>query len=316
MRLLNVGLGGRQNVGRVDHIVLQYPSREARDAARADYQRTFGFDQWTEVGVIAGANVDVIIDWTAGVELLCPAGPPDGSDAAVAEDGPVFLGLVFGVADLDAARERAHRHGARTIPIILAPEVDALTAERFAVGREAIIPAQDMGGIPIVLGDFKPLPGHEPLRVDDHGFLYPDAVDHVVFAFADEARLLHARERLEAVLGIDVWQDLGVIEPGGLRVLLAPQAGMELIAPAQADSPLMAVVGQAPAAQFFAQVINSSTFDAVAHRVVAAGGRAHEQAVHPALLAQGHAVRHTHIGRVGGVRTMLSEVRASDHTAR
>lgn len=247
MTQLNLDDTGRQNVGRVDHVVYHYPSRQSRDAARADFAAKFGFDGWMEIGEIEGANLDVIVDWNSGIELLAPLDEPGGDPAGHGS----LQAVVFGVADLDAAVARANANGARTIPVVLSARVEALTAERFSIGREAIIPAEDMGGLPIVLGEFAPLPGSETTRIDERGRLYPGAVDHLVFAFADENLLAKAQERMAAVLGVDEWHDLGVLHPGALRVVIAPKAGLEFICPGGAGCFLDQHIAQNGSVSFF-----------------------------------------------------------------
>jgi predicted enzyme related to lactoylglutathione lyase len=304
MAVLNVDESGRQNVGRVDHVVYRYPSRQARDAARDDFRAKFGFETWMDVGTVETAGVDAIVGCDCGLELLSPSDSLDGDPS---ERG-AFSAVVFGVADLDAAVERAKAHGARTIPIPLPEPVKEIMACRFAVVREAMIPLDDLGGVRIILGEFAPLPGQETVKVDDRGRLHPGALDHIVFAFADLSLVERAVARVRAVLGVEDWLDLGVIEPGALRVFIAPEAGLEFICPAAPGSFLDSHIARNGPASFFGQVISVADFDAGVERVGKAGGAAHERPVHPVMLQRVSSARHAAIGRVGSIPTTLSEV--------
>lgn len=308
MLQLNVNETGHRNVGRVDHVVYRYATREARDAARDDFVAKFGFGNWTDMGPIPEAGIHVLIDWDAGIELIAPI-----DDAASDQtEPPALMAVVFGVADLDVAVARAQAEGVRTVPITLSQDMKDLTAQRFAIGREALIPPADIGGVPIVLGEFKPLPGRETLRVDNRGRAFPDSVDHLVFAFADMDLLEAAIKSFTAILGVEKWHDLGVLEPGLLRVVIAPDAGLEFICPSAPGGFLDAHIARHGAVSFFAQVIGVADFDTTAERMRALGGKVHERLVHPALLDHADAVRHASAGRVGGFTTTLSEVIAQD----
>lgn len=302
MAVLNIGAGGRQNVGRIDHVVYCYASRQSRDAARAEFEAKLGIHGWSEIGEIDQAGIDVIVDWGSGIELLCPVRDKNILSAGLAAHGEGFHGAVFGVADLDAAVERVRSNGAEPI-IIPLPRSD-----RFEVSREAIIRPADIAGLAIVLGEFKPFAGRETIAIDDRGRMRPGAIDHLVFAFADETLLRAAVERFSALLGVGDWEDLGTIEPAGLRVLIAFDAGIEFICPARAGTFLDAHVAQHGPASFFAQVMATDDFDRGIERVVDAGGKAVERPVAPALLARHAGARHAGIGRVGGIQTTLSEI--------
>jgi hypothetical protein len=159
-----------------------------------------------------------------------------------------------------------------------------------------------------VLGEFKPLAGRETVLVDERGRMHPGAIDHLVFAFAGEAQLRATIERFSALLGVEEWTDLGTIEPAGLRVLIAFEAGIEFICSARAGCFLDSHIAKHGDASFFVQVMATGDFDSGIARVINAGGKAVERPVAPALLARHAGARHAAIGRVGGIQTTLSEI--------
>jgi hypothetical protein len=301
---LNIGAGGRQNVGRVDHVVYEYKSLAAREAAKAEFEQRFGVAGWTDVGLIETFGIQVIVDWDSGMELLCPAADAPGADGEMTGHAH---SIVFGVADLDEAVARANRAGARTTPIVLPAWVKEKSADRFSMAREAAINPEDVGGIPIVLGEFAPRPGRELVEQDERGRLHPGGIDHIVYAFANEELLNHARERLTAVLGIEEWDDYGTLEPIAIRVLFAPLAGLELLCPARAGSMLDPFVAKHGQISFFNQSLAVADFDGAMERVRTGGGQAAERPLPPSPGGRYASVRQAEIGTLGGVATTLCE---------
>lgn len=144
---------GRQNVGRVDHLVFAYKSKESRDAARRHFEEVLRITDWMHLGVMEEGGVDVLISFSSGFELLYPVRAGSTLDAHLEARGEGLYTLVYGVTDAEEAAEHAASKGAAIYRIVSRPEeVD----RRFEVFNEIRI--GEVGGIDIILGEFKPHP--------------------------------------------------------------------------------------------------------------------------------------------------------------
>ena len=307
---LNISETGRQNVGRVDHLVYWYDSLAQRAAAMRELEDRFGVAEWLDVGEVEGHGIQVVVDWGSGIEMLCPAGEAGGSlpaDGVLPEPQGRLQGVVIGVDDLDAAVARAEAAGAGTTPVVLSERVKAVNAPLFSVAREAIIDPDALGGLPLILGEFAPQPGTARIRMDDRGRMYPGGIDHVVFAVADEARLQHIRGRLSEVLGVEDWDDYGTLEPIAIRVIYAPMAGIELLCPARAGSMLDEHIAQHGPVSQLNQCLGVADLDAAMARLRGAGGSITELALPPSPSRRWASVRQGSGASIGGIGTSLCE---------
>jgi hypothetical protein len=135
----------QQNVGRVDHVVFFYSSFERMVDTREKMTAVLGLDpeDWQEpVTLDPPFHIVTQVNWPAGLEVICPA---EGHEQdwfgapLVAEKGEGIGMLVFGVADIDDAMERAARAGL--------PVVQTLQDSRRPDG-----PDQIQAGAPFFLG--------------------------------------------------------------------------------------------------------------------------------------------------------------------
>ena len=140
----------RENVGRIDHIVLAFENRENLDRERERLTALLGVDDWEELGEIENVGLYIWISWRAGLELICPTRPGSIAEEHLATHGEGFYSMVFGVQDLDAAIARVNDNGGEAFPL------DATTPEgalrHYAVTREAVV--GEVGGINVLLGEF------------------------------------------------------------------------------------------------------------------------------------------------------------------
>lgn len=142
----------RENVGRIDHVVMIYRTQESQEAARKQFSALLGIDDWDDMGEVY-ESVHVIVSWGSGLELIRPTRPGSGSnfDQHLAAHGEGFYSLVFGVADLDQAMAHVAKQGASAYALPRPPES---IFDTFDVAREAII--GEVGAIHLTLGEFKP----------------------------------------------------------------------------------------------------------------------------------------------------------------
>jgi hypothetical protein len=157
---MNVTVGGmmstdtqasaRRNVGRIDHILLLYRNRENQDSARRKLTELLGIDDWDEVGD-GDEGIYIWISWGSGIELICPTREVPAFEKHLAAHGEGFYGLVFGVADLDAAVARVKQVSGRAPHLLGAPPNPVL--DKFDIAREAIVGM--VGGTRVMLGEFK-----------------------------------------------------------------------------------------------------------------------------------------------------------------
>jgi hypothetical protein len=141
----------RRNVGRIDHVILIYRTRESQEAARQKFSALLGIDDWDEVGE-AAEGIYIFISWTSGIELVCPTREVPAFERHLSTRGEGFYAMVFGVADMKAAIERIEAFGGRA-PYALPPP-PASVMDKFDVVREVVV--GDVGGIRLMLGEFKP----------------------------------------------------------------------------------------------------------------------------------------------------------------
>lgn len=140
----------RRNVGRIDHILLLYRTRESQDDARRKLTELLGIDDWDEIGE-GDEGIYIWISWKSGIELVCPTREVLAFEKHLMTHGEGFYCLVFGVADLDQAIENVKRLSGRAPhPLGSAP---AKVYEKFDIAREAIVGT--IGGVRLMLGEFK-----------------------------------------------------------------------------------------------------------------------------------------------------------------
>jgi hypothetical protein len=140
----------RRNVGRIDHIILLYASRESQERARQSFTATLGIEDWDEVGE-GSEGIYILISWKSGIELICPTREVAAFQRHLATHGEGFYSLVFGVADLDQAMAHVKQLSGRA-PYALG-DPPQLVFERFDIAREAIV--GELGGIRVMLGEFQ-----------------------------------------------------------------------------------------------------------------------------------------------------------------
>jgi hypothetical protein len=223
--------GWRQNVGRVSHGVFAFGSRTTRDAARHRYSQSLGIDDWTDLGDLEQEGIHVIISRQWGIELLCPIGSPNILEDHLARHGEGLLYLVFGVDDLHESTAHAQKLGVQTILLPRAPE---RVFEYYAICRETIL--GDIGGIPLMLGEFCPHPPYAQAERDRAEQGQAPGLHHVSFIYADQASRDAARDRLRDVLGIEAWSGPVKLEDPGVEFVAAWDAGIVLLNPTHASN--------------------------------------------------------------------------------
>ena len=140
----------RRNVGRIDHIILLYASRESQERARQSFTATLGIEDWDEVGE-GSEGIYILISWKSGIELICPTREVAAFQRHLATHGEGFYSLVFGVADLDRAMAHVKQLSGRAPYALGDPPQQVF--ERFDIAREAIV--GELGGIRVMLGEFR-----------------------------------------------------------------------------------------------------------------------------------------------------------------
>ena len=140
----------RQNVGRIDHVILLYRNRENQERARQKFTALLGIDDWDEIGE-GSEGVYIIISWKSGIELMCPTKEIPVFERHLEKHGEGFYSLVFGVSNMDQAMDHIKHAGGGTPYVLGAPPEGVF--RKFDVVREAIV--GDVGGIRLMLGEFK-----------------------------------------------------------------------------------------------------------------------------------------------------------------
>jgi 4-hydroxyphenylpyruvate dioxygenase-like putative hemolysin len=140
----------RRNVGRIDHIILLYASRESQERARQSFTAMLGIEDWDEVGE-GSEGIYILISWKSGIELICPTREVPAFQRHLATHGEGFYSLVFGVADLDQAMAHVKQLSGRAPYALGDPPPKVF--ERFDIAREAIV--GELGGIRVMLGEFR-----------------------------------------------------------------------------------------------------------------------------------------------------------------
>jgi hypothetical protein len=144
----------RRNVGRIDHIILLYRTRESQEQARQSFSELLGVDDWDEIGE-ASEGLYIFISWRSGIELVCPTRPVGTFERHLAAHGEGFYCLVFGVANLAQAIANVERLKGRAPRALGDPPPKVL--ERFCVAREAVV--GEVAGLRLMLGEFVAKPG-------------------------------------------------------------------------------------------------------------------------------------------------------------
>ena len=141
----------QQNISRIDHVFVT--------VSPGNFQPCI--DKLTQVlgvrfqGPIRrdGQNTQAAVDWEAGIEVLAP----------IREEGPLWeqiqnrgegqMGVVFGVADLDKAREKAAAEGIRPL-MNVGLDGDEPWFDQFETVEETVL--TPIFGANIVLGEIVP----------------------------------------------------------------------------------------------------------------------------------------------------------------
>ncbi|HEY1967043.1 MAG TPA: hypothetical protein VGH89_03795 [Pseudonocardia sp.] len=166
----------KRNVGRIDHVIFVYQTRERADETREKMTALLALDpgDWEDpTDLDPPFNLCTQVNWTAGLEIICPlAGHEDAwfGTPLIAERGEGIGAVVFGVEDIDEATRRAERVG---IPVVQRlqdsrhpdgpDEVRAGVPFFFGAGiekrfhriREALI--GPLNGAGLAFGEFEPL---------------------------------------------------------------------------------------------------------------------------------------------------------------
>ena len=85
----------RENVGRIDHIILIYKNEENQLKAKQQFTETLGIKDWQEVGQ-AEQGLSIIISWDSGIELVYPTDDNPAYQKHLEKHGEGFYGMVFG----------------------------------------------------------------------------------------------------------------------------------------------------------------------------------------------------------------------------
>jgi hypothetical protein len=97
----------QQQVNHVSHVSFIY-TRQNLPAAKLDFEHAFQITDWDGPTEIRSLGVVQIISMSAGIELIAPLGDENNPFAQhIRDKGEGFFALVFGVADVRAAGERA-----------------------------------------------------------------------------------------------------------------------------------------------------------------------------------------------------------------
>jgi len=135
----------RRNVGRIDHVIFFYASLERLEDTRDKMSAVLNLsvDDWEKpVQLDPPFNLVTAVCWGAGLEIICPA-PGHEADwfgaPMIADRGEGLGMVVFGVADIDEAGERAARVGL--------PVVQTLQDSRHPDGPDSI-----RAGLPFFFG--------------------------------------------------------------------------------------------------------------------------------------------------------------------
>jgi catechol 2,3-dioxygenase-like lactoylglutathione lyase family enzyme len=132
----NEGTAVRRSEHRVDHVALVV-RKENLDDAVSRFSALFAIQM---EGPFRSAGLTIYINWDAGLELLSPEDETaDNAPARFLRDrGEGLFRLIFGVDDLDAARQRAASSGVRTRDIN-AFDLNPEWAERYERMDEALL---------------------------------------------------------------------------------------------------------------------------------------------------------------------------------
>lgn len=200
---------------------------------------TFHNAGWT--GEAFGFNVAMA--WDAGIELCTPM---PGRDSLVSQlvdqNGEGLLGVVFGIDDADAARDRAEELGmAVLLPIDYSQEeIDQHLQGRFKKYKEYVLNSLESCGFGVLLGQIEPkeaVAAEEKRRAKG-----PRGVNRVVIAVKD---LNEGIELYSKLLGATFFRASFAGEPFGFDVANSWDAGIELCAPLPGqDSPISQFIEQ------------------------------------------------------------------------
>jgi len=140
----------QQNKRRIDHVAFLVAPQNFESCLESmgsalglDFQRAHRDDLGLMIGV----------DWDAGIEILAPTGPESVFWNRLQEKGEGAATVIFGVADIDAAKEQA-RNAGLGYSAEIGLRGDEPWADRFEIVREAAL--DPICGISLVLGEIKP----------------------------------------------------------------------------------------------------------------------------------------------------------------
>lgn len=142
----------RENVGRIDHIILIYKNKENQLNAKAQFSENLGIDDWHEVGE-AEQGLSIVISWSAGIELVYPIDDNPAYQQHLEKYGEGFYALVFGVSNIDESVSKIEAiRGRKPFMLETAPKP---VYEKFDIAREAVV--GNMAGVKLMLGEFRKL---------------------------------------------------------------------------------------------------------------------------------------------------------------
>ncbi|MCK9505305.1 MAG: hypothetical protein M0Q95_14125 [Porticoccaceae bacterium] len=140
----------RENVGRIDHIILIYKNRENQRKAKQQFSETLKIDDWHEIGE-APEGLSIVISWQSGIELVYPTTDNPAYQQHLEKYGEGFYAMVFGVADLDESVAHIENVSGKK-PFIL-KTTPAPVYEKFDIAREAVVGS--LGGSKLLLSEFR-----------------------------------------------------------------------------------------------------------------------------------------------------------------
>jgi hypothetical protein len=152
-----------RNIQRIDHVSMVYRDENVEQAVET-LERTLGVRFPPPIDVVA---IRSWVDWDSGLEVFAPAGTAADLDATgplaafldmihahLDTRGEGLFSIVFGVADIDAACERAAAAGASVATKHDGPDPSWPWAHRFTRIQEAELGY--VNGVYLVLGQVEP----------------------------------------------------------------------------------------------------------------------------------------------------------------
>jgi hypothetical protein len=140
-----------KNIGRIDHVVISVAPKSYK-ACVEKLARTLGLTFQTLCR--EDENVQVSIDWDAGMEVVAPIREEGFLWERIQTRGDGYMNVVFGVSNFENARARASEAGVETLFCVDGLHGNEPWFDRFSVMKEAIL--EPIFGAAIVLGEIEP----------------------------------------------------------------------------------------------------------------------------------------------------------------